>query len=156
MDYQSREYFSPDQLNQEPITQTVESMGIKSPEMPTLNEKTISEIKAERDGVQVSWNLFDWIRDSGGIKEIGKQGLQTYIRGKIIEGITGAAQGIAEEESTLVKVALTPYQIRQSRDYLDHTQGVQAVCNSLPVPTQWGAKYLHYADPIQNLCIYKR
>ena len=54
MDYQSREYFSPDQLNQEPITQTVESMGIKSPEMPTLNEKTISEIKAERDEVQVA------------------------------------------------------------------------------------------------------
>ena len=51
MDYQSREYFSPDQLNQEPITQTVESMGIKSPEMPTLlaNQEIQDELQNLRD-----------------------------------------------------------------------------------------------------------
>ena len=154
MDYQKTLNSFDFQTNQEPTieeSRTATELGIKSPEMPTLNEKTISEIKAERDGVQVSWNLFDWI-ENGGIGASVKRG----VYGAIFDGVRTVVHENMKEEATLVKVALTPYQIRQSRDYLDHTQGVQAVCNSLPVPTQWDAKYLHYADPIQNLCIYKR
>ena len=57
MDYQKTLNSFDFQTNQEPTieeSRTATELGIKSPEMPTLNEKTISEIKAERDGVQVA------------------------------------------------------------------------------------------------------
>ena len=57
MDYQKTLNSFDFQTNQEPTTEesrTATELGIKSPEMPTLNEKTISEIKAGRDGVQVA------------------------------------------------------------------------------------------------------